>query len=133
MVVEEDPRITISADDRAARRNALSQLSQMAGPATLAQRSMTALRTSINTLVEGWKRPGAQKPPDNVQKAAEDLLKKVEEACKKVATPQQCGERPTEGLGAAGPPLVFTEPPIPARITQLLGAIESSMGEESKV
>jgi hypothetical protein len=124
-VVEEDPRITITAEDRAARRQALAQLSEMAGTAQRDQRSMTGLRTSLGNLVDGWKRPAAVKPPDTVQKAAEELLKKVEDTCRRLANPVQCGERSSVALGAAGPPLVATDPPLTQRITQLRGAIES--------
>ena len=85
---------------------------------------MTGLHTALNTYIESWKRPGANKPPDNVQKAAEDLLKKVDETCRKFANPQQCGER-GPGLGTAGPPLVYTPPSITQRLGQLLGGVES--------
>ena len=124
VAVQEDPRITISAEDRAARLQALTQLSHMVATATISQRSMTSLYTSLNNLVEGWKRRGASKPPENVQKAAEDLLKQVKENCKKFANPAQCGER-AGALGAAGPPLTFTPPAITQRLGQLLGGIES--------
>jgi photosystem II stability/assembly factor-like uncharacterized protein/type II secretory pathway pseudopilin PulG len=124
IVVEEDPRITISAEDRAARRQALTQVAQMVSTAIAGQRSMTGLHTTLNTYVESWKRPGAAKPPDNVRKAAEDLLKRVEETCRKFANPVQCGER-GPGQGTAGPPLVYTPPAITQRLGQLLGGIES--------
>src|SRR5262249_53285084 len=52
IVVEEDPRITISAEERASRRHALTQLSQMTTTATTNQRSMTGLRTSLSNLLE---------------------------------------------------------------------------------
>ena len=122
--MEEDPRITISASDRAARRQALNQLSQMATTAVAARRSITGVRTALNTAIENWKKPGAAKPPENVQKSAEDLLKRVDETCRKLATPAQCGDR-AQGLGAAGPPLVYIPPPITQRVTQLLGGIEN--------
>jgi uncharacterized membrane protein YgcG len=125
LVVQEDPRIEISAEDRIARRRALDQLVQMAGPAMQGQRSMTALRTSLSNEIEGWKRPGAARAPENVQRAAEELLKKVDGTCKLFANPNQCGERATTGLGAAGPPLVATDPPVTQRILQLMGGIES--------
>jgi hypothetical protein len=124
VVVEEDPRVEISPADRVARRRAIEELSQMAGPATLGQRSITGLRTSLNSAIETWKRPGPGRAPENVQKAAEELLKKVDATCKVFANPNQCGERPTTALGAAGPPLVAVEPPITQRILQLLGGIE---------
>lgn len=63
-----------------------------------------------------------------MQKTAEDLLKGVDETCRKFGTPVQCGEKPGP-IGAAGPPLVFTPPSITARITQLLGGIENFAAE----
>jgi len=124
VVVEDDPRITISAEDRAARRQAISQLSQMAGTASATQRSLTGLRTALNTEIEAWKKPGAAKPADNIQKAAEELLKKADETCKRFANVSQCGER-APALGNAGPPLVYTPPTITQRITQLLNGIDN--------
>ena len=69
--------------------------------------------------VENWKKPGGGKPPEKIQKQAEELLTKVDEQCKKFANPNQCGER-AAALGNAGPPLTFVPPPITQRITQLL-------------
>src|SRR5204862_3818436 len=100
------------------------QLAQMAGQASAAQRSLTGLHTALNTEIENWKKPGGGKPPEAIQKTAEELLKKADDACKKFATPNQCGER-AAGLGSAGPPLVFTPPPITQRITQLLTGLDS--------
>src|SRR5204862_6778215 len=85
VVVEEDPRITFSDPDRAARRAAMTQLAQMAGQASASQRSRTGLRTAPNTPSEAWKKPGGGKPPENIQKSAEDLLKQVEDTRKKFA------------------------------------------------
>ena len=68
--------------------------------------------------------PTGESRCSGVVEAAEDLLKKVEETCKKFSNPAQCGERGA-GRGAAGPPLVYTPPPITQRIGQLLGGIES--------
>jgi photosystem II stability/assembly factor-like uncharacterized protein len=124
VTVEEDPRIQLSAADRAARRKALDQLAPMVTNATTAQRSMTGMRTALNTYVESWKKPNATKPPEAVQKATQDLLKKTDETCRKLATPAQCGER-AAALGFAGPPLVYTPPPTTQRITQLTNSIEN--------
>jgi photosystem II stability/assembly factor-like uncharacterized protein len=124
IVVEEDPRIQLSAEDRAARRKALDQLAPMVTNATASQRSMTGMRTALNTYIESWKKPGAVKPPEPVQKSAQELLKKTEETCRKLATPAQCGER-AAALGGAGPAFVYTPPPTTQRITQLLNGIEN--------
>lgn len=121
--VEEDPRVVISAQDRAARWQALTQLSQMTATANASQRSMTGLHASLSNLLESSKRPGGTKLPENVQKATEDLLKNVEETCKKFAAPAQCGDR--NARGTAGPPLVYTPPTLTQRIGQLLGGIEN--------
>jgi photosystem II stability/assembly factor-like uncharacterized protein len=119
VVVNEDPRIQISPEDRAARRKALDEIAALARPAFLGQRTVQALRTALDGAMQGWKRPGAAAVPDNVKKAAEELLKKVDEVYPKFATPPQ-----QQQLGAAGPPLVFTPPPLPNRILQLGMAIE---------
>ncbi|HSP14479.1 MAG TPA: hypothetical protein VLV78_06990 [Thermoanaerobaculia bacterium] len=123
LVVEEDPRIVMTAEERAARRQALTQLGELASRAVAARRSMTGMRSALNTALEGWKKTGAAKPPENVLKTAEDLLKRVDETCRKFGTAVQCGEK-AASLGNAGPPLVYTPPTITQRITQLLGGIE---------
>ncbi|MEA2327014.1 MAG: hypothetical protein QOE68_1973, partial [Thermoanaerobaculia bacterium] len=117
VVVEEDPRIEIGPEDRAARRQALNQLGQMATSGAAARRSITGLHTAL----KDYKKT---KLPENIQKAADDLLKKVDTTCLKLGTPVQCGQ-PSPGLGWAGPPVVYTPPPVTQRITQLLGGIEN--------
>jgi len=124
VMVEEDPRIQISDADRAARRQVLNQLYEMAGDAGRSQRSITGLRTALNEALKSWKRPGPPQVPDDIRKAAEELLKKVEEACLKFASRSQCTEAEGEGLGAAGPPLVVEAPPLPVRIGRLLGQFD---------
>jgi len=121
--VEEDPRITIPTEERAARRQAIDRLFQMSIQALGAQRSVTTLRTSLHNELEGWKRPGAVKVPDNIQKAAEDLEKKVTDLCGKFATVVQCGGQ-AEILGNAGPPLEYRPPPFTQRVGRLIGSIE---------
>jgi photosystem II stability/assembly factor-like uncharacterized protein len=124
VTVEEDPRIALTAEDRAARRQALDQLGRMATQAVASRRSLTAMRRSLNDAIEGWKKTGATKPPDNIQTTAADLLKRTEETCRKFGTAQQCGEK-APPMGTAGPPLVYIPPPVTQRILQLLGGIES--------
>lgn len=119
LVVNEDPRVQISPEDRAARRKALDELSQMIGPAFTGQRQIQALRTAVDNEIQSWRRQGGARPPENVRKAAEDFLKKIDEVYPKFATrPRQ------EQQGSAGPPLTYTPPPLPNRLGQLAGAIE---------
>ncbi len=115
--VEEDPRITISAADRDARQKALMDLYDMARRANRGQRTVTALKTSLTAPMEAWKKPGAAKIPENVQKAAEALAKQVEELHGKFVAPQQ-------PPGSAGPPLTYTPPPFSTRVGRVMFAID---------
>ena len=117
VVVEEDPRIEMSAGDRAARRQALNELAQMAQSGAAARRAITGLQTALKDTKK-------TRLPENVKKAVDDFSRKVEETCLKLGTPVQCGQR-AAGLGWAGPPVVYTPPPVTQRITQLLGGIEN--------
>ncbi|HXA19748.1 MAG TPA: hypothetical protein VN380_22385 [Thermoanaerobaculia bacterium] len=116
VVVDEDPRIEISPEDRATRRKALNQIAQMAQQGAAIRRSITGLHTALKDYKKS-------KLPDNVQKALDDLTKKVDDTCLKVATTVQCGQ--SGPLGSAGPAVVYTPPPVTQRITQLLGGIEN--------
>jgi len=116
VVVDEDPRIEISPEDRAARRKALNQIAQMAQQGAAIRRSITGLHTALKDYKKS-------KLPDNVQKALDDLTKKVDDTCLKIATTVQCGQ--SGPLGSAGPAVVYTPPPVTQRITQLLGGIEN--------
>ena len=72
--VVEDPRIIFSADDRAKKKAALTKLQPLVPQSTIAQFTIVNLRTNLNTAIESWKRPGSTPIPDNVKKAADDLL-----------------------------------------------------------
>jgi hypothetical protein len=120
--VEEDPRVTMSDEDRTQRRQALTKLYAMAHQADEARRKIVAIRTSLTTLTDAWKRPAASKVPDDVKKAADGLLAKVKEV---VGT----FEMEREGqLGSAGPPLKYTPPPVNQKIGRLMGSIDSYSG-----
>jgi hypothetical protein len=118
--VEEDPRIQVSPADRAARHEAIMKGYDLSGEATIAQRRITALKTALDAAMAAWKRPGGGRVPENVQKAADELSKAVNEVSAKFVTP------PPEGglLGNAGPPLVYNPPTIPQRIGQVYGALQ---------
>jgi photosystem II stability/assembly factor-like uncharacterized protein len=126
VTLNEDPRVQISAEDRAARRKALDELGEMIGPAFVGQRSIQALRTAVDGEIQSWRRPGAVRPPDNVRKAAEDFLKKIDEVYPKFATRPQQGQ-----LGAAGPPLQFQAPPLPNRLGTIMFSLEGWSGPPS--
>ncbi len=115
--VDEDPRITVSPADRAARRQALMRLYELHKTADRGQKTIAGLKASLTAAMEAWKKPGAPQIPENIQKAAEALAKQVDELHDKFVTPR-------EPLGSAGPPLAYTPPPFPQRAGRLSGAIE---------
>jgi hypothetical protein len=118
VAVEEDPRITLAAADRAKRRQALTKLYGMARDAETGRRKIVAIRTSLTTLTDSWKRPGASQPPAPVKKAVDDLLARVKEVAGLFEVDRQ------GGLGFAGPPLTYTPPPLNQKIGRLMGSID---------
>jgi hypothetical protein len=120
--VIDDPRIQMTADERARKREALNKLQPLVMQAQLAQTSIVGLRTNLNTAIEAWKRPGAPQIPDNVKKAAEDLLKRIDAAYVNWGTPPSLANT----ISSAGPPLVELPTPLNQRVGQLLQAIENT-------
>ncbi len=115
--VDEDPRIMVSSAERAARRQALTRLYEFHKTADRGQKTIAGLKTSLDAALEAWKKPGAPKIPENIQKAAEALVKQADDLHGKFVAPQQ-------PLGSAGPPFVYTPPPFPQRLGRLSSAIE---------
>ncbi len=115
--VNDDPRITVSSEARAARHEAVMKLYGLAKTADRDRRTITSLKSNLTAAMEAWKKPGAPKIPEDVQKVAEALAKQVGEMDANYVAPEQ-------GLGNAGPPLVYTPPPLPQRVGRLMGAIE---------
>jgi photosystem II stability/assembly factor-like uncharacterized protein len=115
--VVEDPRVSMSLADRDARHAAIMRLYEFAKTAESGRKTLAGLKTSLAAALESWKKSGAPKIPDNIQKAAESLSKHVDELHEKYVEP----ERP---LGDAGPALVWAPPVFPQRVGRLMGAIE---------
>lgn len=122
--VVEDPRVNFSNEDRAKKRAALNQLQPLIAQASLAQSTIVNLRATLNTTIESWKRPGAPRVPDNVKKAAEDLLKKIDDVYPTWGTPPSL----VNPIGSAGPPLVELPTPLSQRVTQVAFGIEGTSG-----
>jgi hypothetical protein len=120
--VIDDPRINFSTEDRAKKRAALNKLQPIVIQAQQAQSTIASLRTNLNTAIEAWKRPGAPRIPDNIKKAADDMLKKVDTVYVNWGTPPPLASSP----GGAGPPLVQLPTPLNQRAAQLMGAIENA-------
>jgi photosystem II stability/assembly factor-like uncharacterized protein len=117
VVVEDDPRIQISPEDRAAKRAAIDQLYAMAKTADKDRRTIEGVKDGLNAARGQWKadanKPNAPKIPDEIQKAADELQKKVDAIAEKYI-------REREGLGNAGPPLVWKPDPLPEQVQGLL-------------
>ncbi len=119
VTVADDPRLTLSAEDRAKRKAAMDRVISMAKDADTGRRKVLAVQTALNNLVESWKRPNAPAVPDNVKKAADGLLAKV----KTVAATFEAPPRP-EGeireLGGAGAQPPYTPPPVLQKTARLM-------------
>jgi hypothetical protein len=120
-VVEDDVRITISAGDRAARREAINQLYAMAKTADKDRTTIEGIQTALKTAREQWKKdagkPNATKIPDDIVKAADELQKKVDAIAEKFV-------REREGLGNAGPPFEWKPEPLPNQVQNLLSDLD---------
>jgi hypothetical protein len=121
VVVEDDPRIQIAAEDRAARRAAIEQLYGMAKTLNKDRRTMQGLKDALNAARGQWKtdanKPDAPKIPEEIRKMADDLQKKVDQVAEKFI-------REREGLGNAGPPFEWKPDPLPEQVQSLLGDLD---------
>ncbi len=124
VTVEDDPRLQLSAADRAARLAAIEELAPMATRATTARRDITGLRNGLDDAIKAWKKSPDEAPPEAIRKSAEDLLTRVTTTCLLLASPQQCGERPAT-LGNAGPAIKYIPPAVTQRILQLTSSLEN--------
>jgi photosystem II stability/assembly factor-like uncharacterized protein len=115
--VRDDPRITVAPAARTARHDAVMKLYDLGKTASADRTTIGGLKSSLAAAMESWKKPGAPKIPENIQKAAEALSKQVDELHANYFPPQQA-------MGNAGPPLTYTPPPLPQRVGQLMSAIE---------
>jgi photosystem II stability/assembly factor-like uncharacterized protein len=115
--VEDDSRVTISDADRAARRAAIEVLYAMAKTLDKDRKTIGGIKEALKSAREQWKKdagkPNATKIPEDIQKAADELQKKVDAVAEKFI-------REREGLGNAGPPLEWKPDPLPGQVQDLL-------------
>jgi photosystem II stability/assembly factor-like uncharacterized protein len=121
VVVEDDPRLQMSAEDKAARREAIDDLYAMAKTAEKDRKTITGIKNGLKTARDQWKKdadkPDAPKIPADIQKQAEELQKKVDAVTEKF-------EREQEGLGNAGPPFEWKPDPLPQQVQSLLRELD---------
>lgn len=118
VTVEDDPRLNISAEDRAKRRAAINRLVQMTKDAEQGRRQIVAMNTALTNLTDSWKRPNAPAVPDTVKKAADEIMAKVKAV---FGTFETAPSNEPRQLGSAGAPLRYTPPPVNQKITRLMG------------
>jgi hypothetical protein len=116
-VVEDDPHIQLSPEDRAARRAAIDQLYAMEKSADKDRKAIQGMKDALNAARGQWKadagKPDVPKIPEEIQKAADELQKKVDKVAEKYI-------REREGLGNAGPPFEWKPDPLPQQVQGLL-------------
>jgi len=114
VVVEGDPRITITAADRGARHDAIMRAYELGGTALLSLQQIRMLDESLTKILEFWRRPGAPAIPEEIQRKAAEFSKNVNELrVRRLPTI-------TRRLGRLGDDLEgFTAAPTAAQIEEL--------------
>jgi len=119
--VDDDSRVTISGADRAARRAAIELVYTMAKTTDKDRRTIGGIKEALKSAREQWKKdagkPNATKIPEDIQKAADELQKKVDAVAEKFI-------REREGLGNAGPPFEWKPDPLPEQAQNLLEELD---------
>jgi photosystem II stability/assembly factor-like uncharacterized protein len=117
VTVEDDPRLQLNAEDRAARRAVIAQLYAMAKSNDQDRKTILGIQSALKTARENWKteaaKPKGTKMPEAIVKSADELQKKVDQVALKYQREQQ-------GLGDAGPPFEWKPEPLPAQVQDLM-------------
>jgi len=121
LTVEDDPRLQLSAEDRAARRAVIEQLYTMAKSNDKDRKTILGIQSALKTARENWKseaaKPNGRKMPENIVKSADELQKKVDSVAAKYQREQQ-------GLGNAGPPFEWKPEPLPNQVQDLMEGLD---------
>jgi len=123
IVVEDDPRVQFSNDDRAKKRKAIETIVTLTKDADAVRRRAVAMNTALTSLTESWKQPGAPTVPEPIKKSAEDLLARVKKVTARLEPP--AGGR---GGGGAGAPPPYTPPAVPTKLGRVMQAVDSYSG-----
>ncbi len=103
VLVERDLRVNLTPQESSARGQAITELFGMAKEADASQRQFASLRTALTDL---------KRLPENVQKAVDDLRKKMDSI-----------EKAPSGRGGGGMG-EYVPQPVSQRITALMGSID---------
>jgi hypothetical protein len=126
VTVEDDPRVTMSSEDRAKKRTAIDTLVSLTRDAEAPRRRAVAMTTALTNLQSSWTQANAAPVPDAVKKAVEDLAAKVKTAAAYFEAAGGGGRG--GGGGSAGPRGEFTPPPVTQKIQRLMGLIDGFSG-----
>jgi len=117
VVVEDDPHMRLSPEDRTARRAAMDQLYAMEKSAAKDRKTIQGLKHALSAARAQWKadagKPDVAKIPEDIQKAAEELQKKVDKVAEKYI-------REREGIGNAGQPFEWKTERLPNQVQSVL-------------
>jgi hypothetical protein len=127
VTVEEDPRVELSAEDRAKRRKAIDTLTSLIREADEPTRKAVGLTTALTSLTASWTGANAVPVPDSAKKAVEDMLEKVKAAAGTFQAPAGGGGRGGGG-GGTGARGEYTPPPVTQKLTRLMGLIGNFSG-----
>jgi photosystem II stability/assembly factor-like uncharacterized protein len=123
--VEDDPRVQMSNEDRAKKRQTIQTLVSMIKESEEPRRKAAGMTTAMTNLLASWQAPNSAPVPDGVRKAVEDFNARLKVAAAVFeAAGGGRGGRGGGGGGGAGPPSGYTPPPVTQKITQLMGQID---------
>jgi hypothetical protein len=114
--VDDDPSISITAQDRARRHDALMKAYELYKTSVTEAQTVRDLRANLTTVMNAWKGEHAASIPDAVRKQADALSKTLDELALLFVGRQ--GGGPNRGLA-------YTPPPVPARLATALYNFQS--------
>jgi photosystem II stability/assembly factor-like uncharacterized protein len=114
--VEDDPSISILAEDRAKRHEALMKAYDLYRASAAEAQTVRELRTNLTAAMNAWTGDRAPSVPDGIRKQAEALSKTVDDLSLLFVGRQ--GGGPSVGLS-------YVPPPVPARLATVLHNLQS--------
>ena len=114
--VDDDPSISITAQDRARRHDALMKAYELYKTSVAEAQTVRDLRANLNSVMNAWTGDRAASIPDAVRKQADALSKTVDELSLLFVGRQG---------GGMDRGLTYTPPPVPARLATALYNFQS--------
>jgi photosystem II stability/assembly factor-like uncharacterized protein len=113
--VDDDPSITITAQDRARRHEALMKAYELYKTSVEEARTVRDLRANLTEIMDVWKDKKSPPIPDAIRKQAEAFSKTLDDVSP-LFVPRQ---------GGGGGNFTYTPPPMPARLATALYNFQS--------